>query len=75
MCVFFFHCSNHIVYQTAAAKVANDEENDDNVSKKYPMFYCPNCKTEQRDFINFATAAGLYDSPQGYLALYFAMYL
>eukprot|EP00581_Thalassiosira_minuscula_P010877 CAMPEP_0183732038 /NCGR_PEP_ID=MMETSP0737-20130205/37285_1 /TAXON_ID=385413 /ORGANISM="Thalassiosira miniscula, Strain CCMP1093" /LENGTH=573 /DNA_ID=CAMNT_0025964929 /DNA_START=50 /DNA_END=1771 /DNA_ORIENTATION=- len=29
----------------------------------------------QRDFINFATASGIYDSPQGYLALYFALYL
>lgn len=64
------------MYQTAAAKVNNDEEkDDDNNNTKYPMFYCPNCKTEQRDFINFATAAGLYDSPQGYLALYFALYL
>jgi hypothetical protein len=29
----------------------------------------------QRDFINFATAAGQYGSPQGYLALYFVLYL
>ncbi|KAL7543960.1 hypothetical protein ACHAXR_013372, partial [Thalassiosira sp. AJA248-18] len=29
----------------------------------------------QRDFINFATATGVYDSPQGWLALYFALYL
>ena len=40
-----------------------------------PMFYCPNCKTEQRDFINFATAGGMYDSPHGFLAAYFALYL
>jgi hypothetical protein len=39
------------------------------------MFYCPNCKTKQRDFINVATAAGSFDSPQGYLAAYFGLYL
>jgi len=44
-------------------------------TNRAPMFYCPNCKTKQRDYINFATASGLYDSPQGYLALYFALYL
>jgi len=33
------------------------------------------CLFGQRDYINFATASGLYDSPQGYLALYFALYL
>ncbi|KAL9179648.1 hypothetical protein ACHAXT_008938 [Thalassiosira profunda] len=44
------------------------------VPQEMPVFYCPNCKTEQRDFINFATATGSYE-PQGYLAVYFAIYL
>jgi len=60
-------------------------------TKIMPMFYCPNCKTNQRDYINFATAATSINTntptngvgrmldvivtPQGYLALYFVLYL
>lgn len=52
-----------------------DETVGEDGKKACPTFYCPNCKTYQRDFINFATATGQYDTPLGYLALYFAMYL
>ena len=60
-------------------------------TKIMPMFYCPNCKTNQRDYINFATAATSINTntptngigrmldvivtPQGYLTLYFVLYL
>lgn len=53
----------------------NTNGEDDEHNKNIPMFYCPNCKTHQRDFINFATASEGYDSPQGYLVFYFALYL
>ena len=53
----------------------NDETEGENGKKTFPTFYCPNCKTYQRDYINFATATGQYDTPIGYLVLYFAMYL
>lgn len=53
----------------------NDETEGENGKVTYPTFYCPNCKTYQRDYINFATATGQYDTPLGYLVLYFAMYL
>ena len=55
-------------------RVDNDGKEVDD-SKKRPMFYCPNCKTKQRDIINFATAAGSFYSPQTYLAFYFGLYL
>ncbi|KAL7554225.1 hypothetical protein ACHAWF_017643 [Thalassiosira exigua] len=52
-----------------------DEEKKADEGKEIPMFYCPNCRTKQRDFINFATAAGIYDSPKGYLLVGFVFYL
>jgi hypothetical protein len=43
--------------------------------KKYPTFFCPNCKTRQRAFLSVATASEQQSSPLGYLALYFALYM
>lgn len=42
---------------------------------KYPTFICPNCRTEQRAFIDVTTAAGSFESPLGYVAVYLALYL
>jgi hypothetical protein len=44
-------------------------------SKPPPTFFCPNCKTRQRAFIDITTAASQFESPLGYLALYFALYM
>lgn len=43
--------------------------------KKYPTFFCPNCKTKQRAFLSVATASEQHSTPLGYLALYFAVYM
>jgi len=47
----------------------------DDYEIKYPTFFCPNCKTHQRAFISVANAGGQFESPLGYLAVYFALYL
>ena len=57
------------LYRIDGTKLGEEDAN------QTPMFYCPNCKTKQRDFINFATASGVYDSPQTMLGAGFALYL
>ncbi|KAL3796897.1 hypothetical protein HJC23_008850 [Cyclotella cryptica] len=51
----------------------NKKASDD--VKPPPTFFCPNCKTRQRAFFDVTTAAGQFESPLGYLALYFALYV
>ena len=51
-----------------------DDEKADTM-RPPPTFFCPNCKTEQRAFIDITTAASQFESPLGYFALYFALYL
>eukprot|EP00956_Cyclotella_meneghiniana_P026313 scaffold56552_cov71-Cyclotella_meneghiniana.AAC.1 len=47
----------------------------DDGSKSPPTFVCPKCKTRQRSFIDVTTAASQFESPLGYLALFFGLYL
>jgi len=44
-------------------------------AKKFPTFVCPRCKTRQREFFTVATVPGQFESPAGYLAIYFAIYV
>jgi hypothetical protein len=53
--------------QTSA--VSNDDD------KTYPTYVCPNCKTRQREFFDFHSAPAQFESPGGYIALYFGIYV
>lgn len=44
-------------------------------AKRFPTFVCPRCKTRQREFFTVATVPGQFESPAGYLAIYFAIYV
>ena len=44
-------------------------------NKDYPMFTCPKCKTEQRNFFTVTSAPNDYESPAGYLVSYFIIYM
>ena len=60
------------------APIYHQRKKDDekaNAIKPPPTFFCPNCKTEQRAFIDITTAASQFESPLGYFTLYFALYL
>lgn len=46
-----------------------------NGSKSPPTFICPRCKTRQRSFIDVTSAASQFESPLGYLTLFFSLYL
>lgn len=43
--------------------------------ENYPTFVCPKCKTVQREFFTVASAPSQFESPAGYLALYFGIYV
>jgi hypothetical protein len=47
----------------------------DNEAKKFPTFVCPGCNTRQREFFTVATVPGQFESPAGYLAIYFGIYV
>jgi hypothetical protein len=51
------------------------EKKTTDATKQPPTFFCPNCKTRQRAFIDITSAASQFESPLGYFALYFALYL
>lgn len=44
-------------------------------AQKYPTFVCPNCRTRQREFFSVDSAPGQFESPAGYLAVYFSIYV
>ena len=43
--------------------------------KNYATFACPRCGTRQREFFTVASAGNQFQSPAGYLALYFTLYV
>ena len=48
---------------------------DPSTSKKFPPFVCPRCRIEQRRFFGIDSAPGQFESPAGYFAFYFAIYM
>mmetsp|Transcript_28266 Transcript_28266/g.68783 ORF Transcript_28266/g.68783 Transcript_28266/m.68783 type:complete len:1112 (-) Transcript_28266:645-3980(-) len=43
--------------------------------KSHSTFICPSCKTRQREFFTVSSAPRQFESPSGYIALYFAIYV
>jgi len=44
-------------------------------TKDYATFVCPRCGTRQREFFTVASAGNQFQSPAGYLAVYFTLYV
>ncbi|KAL7521155.1 hypothetical protein ACHAWX_005850 [Stephanocyclus meneghinianus] len=63
------------VLESPLFREPSQEKKSSDVVKQPPTFFCPNCKTRQRAFFDVTTAAGQFESPLGYLALYFALYV
>eukprot|EP00980_Cylindrotheca_fusiformis_P015668 scaffold4518_cov149-Cylindrotheca_fusiformis.AAC.3 len=43
--------------------------------KNCPTYICPVCKTRQREFFTVTSAPRQFESPSGYIALYFSVYV
>ena len=43
--------------------------------QSYPTYICPGCKTRQREFFTVSSAPQQFESPGGYIAIYFGIYV
>jgi hypothetical protein len=43
--------------------------------KAFPTYLCPVCKTRQREFFTVTSAPRQFESPSGYIAVYFGIYV
>jgi hypothetical protein len=43
--------------------------------KAFPTYVCPVCKTRQREFFTVTSAPRQFESPSGYIAVYFGIYV
>jgi len=48
---------------------------DQEKNKTFPTFICPRCSTRQRQYVTVANAVKQFESPAGYLAFYFGIYV